>query len=214
MKVTLQHNHFTIELFDDPSYVVNSVDSPTHYNMVYNGDNYVDHDFPTRHAIKVFKGEQLIKSAILLGAGGATGISPDAAFIDNENLIIRCSNQLFSLTLPELDKNWQIQPDWATCFSIHKYQDTYIVHGETSISRIDRMGNILWTHGGADIFVCLYEGTPFEMHDDFIAMTDFNGSKYKIDYDGKSISYEESNYHKQKPITVLMKPKKPWWRFW
>ena len=76
------------------------------------------------------------------------------------------------------------------------------------------MGKILWSRGGADIFVCLYEWTPFEMHVDFISMTDFNGSKYKIDYDGNSISYEESDYHKQKPITDLMKPVKPWGKFW
>lgn len=214
MIVTLQHNDFTIELFDDSSYVVNSIDSPTQYDVVYNGDNYDGQDFPAKHAIKVFKGRQHIKSAILLGAGGATGISSDAAFVDNENLIIRCSNQVFSLTLPELSKNWQVKADWVTCFSIHKYQDTYIVHGEMSISRIDRMGKILWSHGGADIFVCLYEGSPFEMHEDFISMTDFNGSKYKIDYDGNSISYVESAYHTQKSITVLMKPVKPWWKFW
>lgn len=214
MTVTLQHNDLTIELFDDSSYVVNSIDSPTKYDVVYNGDNCSDHDFPTKHGIKILKGGQLIKSAILLGVGGATGMSSDAAFVDNENLIIRCSHHVFSLTLPELKKNWQVKPDWATCFSIHKYQDTYIVHGETSISRIDRMGKILWTHGGADIFVCLYEGTPFEMHEDFISMTDFNGSKYKIDYDGNSISYEDSGYHKQKPISVLMKSVKPWWKFW
>jgi hypothetical protein len=44
------------------------------------------------------------------------------------------------------------------------------------------------------------------MHNDFIFMTDFNGSKYKIDYDGHSISHVESGYHKQRPITVLLKP--------
>jgi len=214
MTVTLQYNDLTIELFDDSSYVIDSIDSPTQYDVIYNGDNYAEHDFPTRHAIKVFKSGQLIRSAILLGAGGATGITSDAAFVDNNNLIIRCSNQVFSLALPELNKNWQVKPDWATCFSIHKYQDTYIVHGETSISRIDRMGNILWSYGGADIFVCLYEGTPFEMHNDFIFMTDFNGSKYKIDYDGNSISHVESGYHKQRPITVLLKPSRPWWKFW
>ena len=214
MTVTLQHNDFTIELFDDSSYVINSGDSPTHYDIVYNVDNYNNYDFPTKHGIKIFKGGQLTKSAILLGAGGATGISSDAALIDNENLIIRCSNQLFSLTLPELNKNWQIEPDWATCFSVHKYQDTYITHGETSIARIDKSGKILWSFSGADIFVCLYEGNPFEMHDTYIALTDFNGSEYKIDYDGKSLDYKESDYHKQEPVTVLMKPKKQWWKFW
>ena len=214
MAVTLQHNDWTIELFDDSSFVINSRDSPTKYDVIYNGENYADHDFPTRHAIKVFKSGQIIRSAILLGAGGATGVTSDTALIDNNHLIIRCSNQVFSLTLPDLIKNWQVNPDWATCFSIYKYQDTFIVHGETSISRIDRNGNILWSFGGTDIFVCLYEGNPFEMHDNSISLTDFNGSKYKIDYDGNCISYVESGYYKQKPVTVLLKPSRPWWKFW
>jgi hypothetical protein len=51
MKVTLLHNDLAIELFDDPSYLVNSADSPTQYDVVYKGDDYADHDFPTRHAI-------------------------------------------------------------------------------------------------------------------------------------------------------------------
>jgi hypothetical protein len=187
MIVYLQHNDLTVELFDDSSYIIDSIDSPTQYDVIYNADNFTDYDFPTKHAIKVFKGGRLIKSAILLGAGGATSINSEAALVDNENLIIGCSNQVFSLTLPELSMNWQVKPDWATCFSIHKYQDTYIVHGEMSISRIDRKGKVIWNFSGADIFVCHHEGTPFEMHEDFISMTDFNGSKYKIDYEGKSI---------------------------
>jgi len=214
MTVTLQHNDLTIELFDDPSYVINSADSPTNYDLVYNGDNYNGHDFPTRHAIRIFRSGELIKSVILLGAGGATGVSSDTALIDNENLIIRCSNQLFSLTLPELNRNWQIKPDWATCFSVNKYHDTYITHGETSIARIDKNGKMLWSFSGTDIFVCLYEGNPFEMHDTYIALTDFNGSEYKIDYEGKSLDYKESANHKQEPITILMAPKKQWWKFW
>ena len=91
------------------------------------------------------------------------------------------------MTLPELRKNWENEADGATCFSIHKYHDTYITHGELSIKRIANNGKILWGFSGADIFVTLYEGTAFEMHDDYIALTDFNGSKYKIDYDGNSL---------------------------
>jgi hypothetical protein len=164
---------------------LNSTDSSTCYDIVYNSDKCDKHDFPTTHGIKIFKEGQLYKSAILLGVGGATGISSDAALIDNNNLAIRCSNHLYSLTLPELELNWRIQPDWATCFSVHKFQDSYIVYGETSISRISRDGNILWNFSGWDIFVSLFESAAFEMHDEYIALTDFNGTKYKFDYSGK-----------------------------
>jgi hypothetical protein len=203
----------TLEIFDDSAFN-QTADSPTSYDKVLQSDKDNQYLPTSQHAIKIYKDNSLIRSAIILATGGGTGVDSDTALIDDNNLIIRCCNKLFSLTLPNLDTNWLTEPDWATCFSIHKYQDTYISHGETSIARIDKSGKILWSFGGSDIFVCLYEGNPFEMHDTYIALTDFNGSTYKIDYDGKSLDYNESDYHKQKPITVLMKPKKLWWKFW
>ena len=213
MTVTLQHNDLTIEIFDDTAFN-QTVDSPTSYDTVIQFDKDKPYSPNSQHAIKIYKDNNLIRSAIILASGGGTGVHDDTALIDDDNIIIRCCNKVFSLTLPDLETNWVTEADWATCFSLHKYQDTYISHGETSIARIDKTGNIVWSYGGADIFVCLYEGNPFEMHDTYIALTDFNGSTYKIDYDGKSLDYNESDYHKKEPITVLRKPKKPWWKFW
>lgn len=213
MTVTLQHNDLTIELFDDSAFN-QTTDSPTSYDKIIQADKDKEYSPTSQHAIKIYKESNFISSAIILATGGGTGVHSDTALIDDDNLIIRCCNKLFSLSLPDLETNWVTEPDWATCFSIHKYQDTYISYGETSIRRIDKSGKLLWSYSGADIFVCLYEGNPFEMHDTYIALTDFNGSTYKIDYDGNSLDYKESDYHKQEPITVLMKPQKRWWKFW
>jgi hypothetical protein len=213
MAITLRHKDFAIEVFDDSAYN-QTEDSPTNYDKVLQADRDKPYSPTSQHAIKVYRDNNLISSAIILATGGGTGVHSDTALIDEDNLVIRCCNKLFSLTLPTLDINWVTEPDWATCFSIHKYQNSYISHGETSIARIDKTGKTLWSFGGADIFVCLHAGNPFQMHDNYIALTDFNGSEYKIDYDGKSIDYKESDYHKQEPITVLMKPKKQWWKFW
>lgn len=200
-------------MFDDSAFS-QTPDSPTIYEKIYQADKDKEYNPVSQHAIIVYRDNLKVTSAILLAAAGATSVTRDAVIIDRENLITRCCNKVFSLTLPDLQLNWMLEVDWATCFSIRMYEDTYITHGETSIARIDRTGKILWSYGGADIFVCLYEGTPFEMYENYIAMTDFNGSKYKIDYDGKTFHYEESDYHKQKPVTILMKPQKAWWKFW
>jgi alpha-tubulin suppressor-like RCC1 family protein len=213
MAVFLHHNELTVEVFDDAAFT-QSADSPTSYDKVIQVESDKQYSPNSQHAIKVYKDERIIKTAIILASGGATGVHEDTALIDQGNLIIRCCNKLFSLSLPDLNTNWVTEPDWATCFSIHKYQDTYITHGEMSIARIDNTGKILWSYGGADIFVCLHEGNPFEMHDDFIELTDFNGSKYRIDYNGETVNYEQSDYHKQEPVTVFLKPQKPWWKFW
>jgi hypothetical protein len=129
-------------------------------------------------------------------------------------LIITCCNKLFSLSLPDLSINWAIKPDWATCFSIYFYLDTYIIHGELEVSRINREGEILWSFGGMDIFVCLYEGIPFAMHDNFIDLTDFNGFRYRIDYDGNLIEHPEPIDTMKNSNFIPIPPKKAWWKFW
>lgn len=182
----------TIVLFDDSAFN-QTADSPTTYDKVIQAEKDKEYSPTSQHALKIFKDNNLIGSAIILASGGGTGVHGDTALIDNDNLVIRCCNKVFSLTLPDLKINWTTEVDWATCFSIHKYQDTYISHGETSIVRIDKSGKILWSYGGADIFVCLEEGNPFEMFDNYIALTDFNGSTYKIDYNGKTFDHQESD---------------------
>ena len=213
MTVTLQHNFLTIEVSDDSAF--NQItDSPTIYDKVIQAEKDKQFSPTSQHAIKIYTNNNVINSAIILATGGGTGVGSDTALIDGDNLIIRCSNKLFSLSLPDLEINWMTETDWATCFSIYKFQDTYISHGEISIAKIDKSGKILWSYSGADIFVCLYEGNPFEMHDSYIALTDFIGSTYKIDYNGNLLDYKESDYHRKETITVLMKPKKQWWKFW
>jgi hypothetical protein len=210
MTLTSQHNDLTIEVFDDAAFTI-GLDSPTSYDKIIQADEDKPYSATSQHAIIIYKDNSPIMTAIILASGGGTGVHSDTALIDEGNLIIRCCNKVFSLTLPNLEINWVTQADWATCFSINKYKDTYISHGETTITRIDRTGKILWSYGGGDIFVCLYEGNPFEMHDTYISLTDFNGSTYKIDYDGNAIDRQESEYHKQTPVVYYLKP---WWKFW
>ena len=150
MTVTLQHNDLRIELSDDSAFN-QTADSPIIFDKVIQADKDIQYSPTSQLAIKIFKDNIFIKSAIILATGGGTGVHSDTALIDDDSLIIRCCNKLFSLSLPNLETNWVTEPDWATCFSIHKYRDTYISHGETSIARIDKSGKILWSYGGADI---------------------------------------------------------------
>lgn len=203
MAITLRHKDLTIEIFDDSAFS-QAADSPTSYDKVIQAEKDKQYSPTSQHAIKLYKDDRIIKSAIILATGGGTGVHSDTVLIDNDNLIVRCCNKVFSLTLPELETNWVTEADWATCFSLHKYQDTYISHGETSIARIDKSGKILWSYGGADIFVCHEEGNPFEMCNNYISLTDFNGSTYKIDYEGKTLDRHESDSHNQKSTPATM----------
>ncbi len=142
MKITLQHKDLTIELFDDPLINQSSNHSPL-YDRTYQADNVKDYGPVSQHAIIIYRGNTKIISANLLAAAGATSITSDSVLIDGDNLITRCCNTVFCLTLPGLDLNWMVEANWATCFSIHQYHDSYITHGEMSVSRIDRNGNLL-----------------------------------------------------------------------
>lgn len=182
MKITLLHKQFTIEVFDD------TADNNSIYDKMYRPDNDTNYEPVSKHAIVVYQDGVQIASAILLTAAGATTVTEDSIIIDYDHLITRCGNTVFCLTIPDLNLQWMTEADWATCFSIHKYQDSYITHGETSITRIDNKGNLLWSYSGADIFVCLDGRSSFEMHDTYIVLTDFNGGRYEIDYNGETIS--------------------------
>ncbi len=214
MAITLSHDSLTIEIFDDPAFEESSADK-NQYDKVIELESEKHIRISVRHGIKVYQNEKLVSSAIIIGHGGVTSARNGAALIDQDNLIICCSNNVFSLSLPQLKVNWSTQADWVTCFSIHQYKDSFISEGEMSVARIDRTGMVLWSYSGADIFVCPDEGVPFEMHEDFIALTDFEESTYKIDYDGNTIEYIKSEASKNlKVVEVSLKSKKPWWRFW
>jgi hypothetical protein len=152
MAISLHHNDLTIEVFDDTAFT-QSADSPTSYDKIIQVENDKQYSPNSQHAIKIYERDRLIRTAIILASGGGTGVHEDTALIDQDNLIIRCCNKLFSLSLPDLNMNWVTEPDWATCFSVHQYKDTYITHGETTIARVDRTGNVLWSYGAADICI-------------------------------------------------------------
>ncbi len=214
MKIQLQHNDLSIEVFNDSSFLIGP-DSPTTYEKVYQYEQDANYGSSSKHAVIVSQKDKPISSAILLGHAGATGIHGDDAFILEESLITRCSNIVFSLSLPHLDLNWMVKADTVTCFSIYEYQNTIITYGELSVSRIDKTGKTLWSYGTADMLVRLDAGNPFKMHDKYIELMDFAGNKYKIDYNGKTLEFFRSDYWDKPPDAVyILKSDKPWWKFW
>ena len=123
MKIAMQHKDFTIEVFDDPSFSQTS-DSPTSYDKIYQPGKNKNFVSVSQHAIIVYGPNAKITSAILRAIAGATSVTSDSVLFDGDNLITRCCNTVFCLTLPDLNLNWMVEAEWATFFSIHKYQDT------------------------------------------------------------------------------------------
>ena len=184
---TLHYRDFIVEIISDDTFKKDSSDNVFHYDLVYCDTESPDYEPSSKHGVMLKENDKIIISAILCGVGGATGIHDNSAIIDNDNLFVCVANKIFSLSLPDLQLNWIINPDWASCFQIFKTQHGTIVHGETEISSIDLSGKILWSFSGADIFVTPESGNEIELKEDYINLVDWNGKKYQIDYNGKLI---------------------------
>ncbi|RKS02889.1 hypothetical protein [Flavobacterium sp. 102] len=138
--------------------------------------------------IKVFENNIEIKSAVIGSSGGGTGIYDNSVIIESNRILICCSHSIFCLSIPELNLLWQTKADSTTCFGIYKYKDSYIIHGELQISRLNQNGEIIWQQSGEDIFITLDGKDNFEITDEFILAKDWENRKYKFDYNGQEIA--------------------------
>ena len=120
-----------------------------------------------------------------LAAGGATTVHRSSTLIDNDRLVSCCGDSVFCLELPSLNLLWTVRADLATCFQIFKSENNYIIHGELLVTSLDETGQINWQFGGADIFVSNGGHEAFIMDSDGIILTDFAGTKYRIDFIGQ-----------------------------
>jgi hypothetical protein len=186
--ITFYHKDLEIEIINDETYTGNSSDNKFVYDYVYTDSQAQEYQPTSRHGIFLKKNDEVIKSAILLGASGATGIHKNSAIIVDDCILICVSNCLFSISLPDLVLNWiKEDVDMATCFQIFDTDHGIIVHGELAISKITSKGDFIWMFGGKDIFVTSESGNEIELEENYIKLTDWNGDKYMIDYNGNEI---------------------------
>ena len=141
-----------------------------------------------KHGIKIFEDGRLYKSTLLIhDEGGATTIHKTCYLIFEDQLIICIGNYIMSFSIPDLNLQWSVKADTASCFQLFKRKDFFIVHGELSISKISYSGELIWEFTGRDIFVLYGEEKESEviLFEDHIQLIDFEKNLYKIDYDGK-----------------------------
>jgi outer membrane protein assembly factor BamB len=176
---------YRIDIYADQTFTEGSADNVNQYDLVYFDKS--EYHFPSVFGIKMFQDDTLMKSAVIGSNGGGTGIHNTSTIIENNRVLVCCSDSIFCLSIPDLTLLWRTQADQATCFEIYKYQDSYIIHGELEISRLDKDGKILWQQSGADIFTTLDGKDSFIITDNYILVTDWGNRKYKFDFNGQSI---------------------------
>lgn len=183
--MNIVYKQFIIKIIDKPDYENDSSDNIFRYSKIYLGNDSTYH-ITSSHGIKVFYEGQVIYSCIIKGSQGTTGVNQNSFMIDEDQLVICCSDTIFCLSLPDLDLMWKMQADPITCFQIFKQNDDYLVHGETQVTKLNKNGKIIWQFEGDDIFVSL-DDESFRIENDSILLMDFSNRKYKIDFDGKII---------------------------
>jgi len=154
-------------------------------DTIYAGNSY--YEFSSFVQIKIF-GNSISKIICIAGDGGATSLHQNSFIVENDRLMVCCTDTVFCLEIPSLNLVWSVKADPFTCFGLYKQNDMYVVHGELTISRIDENGKLLWQNGGCDIFTTP-EGNSddFYVADSYIFATDWDYNIYKFDFDGNII---------------------------
>ena len=171
---------YEIDIDYHPTYKSGSAD-----NLFKFGFEYLEKSASTIFGIKILENGVCLKSAVISAVGGETGVHNSALVLAEDRLTLCCGDKIFCLSIPALSLLWKTQADDFTCFQIFAYQDSYIVHGEINISRINHDGTILWQYSGEDIFMNMDDDIECELRADYIIANDFNNKVYKIGYNGK-----------------------------
>ena len=174
---------YEIDIDYHPTYKSGSADNLFKFDFEYLEDH--KKTAPTIFGIKVLENGSCLKSAVINAEGGETGVHNSALVLEEDRLILCCGDKIFCLSIPDLTLLWKTKADDFTCFQIFAHQNSYIVHGEINISRLNHDGTILWQYSGEDVFMNMEDEVECELKEDYIIASDFNNKIYKIDYDGK-----------------------------
>lgn len=181
---TYQYNGLKVNVFDDSAFEPNSLDNSDDYSARYFG-NDGELQPNSRHGIRVYSGEEVVGSCVLLASGGATTVHSHSSLLSNNRLLVCCGDTIFCLRIPDLRLDWQVKIDTAACFQVYSLDEDYLIHGEVDISRVDKDGNIKWSFSGSDIFVSPGGTNEFRLLDNVILLNDFSGNSYRLDLNGK-----------------------------
>lgn len=187
--VKLNYKNYQIEVINDSTYTINSVDNTNVYDTVFFQGKKDKAEFsPTsKCGIIIKKSDAKIASVIICESGGATAITNKSFIIEDDKVWICVCNKVYCLEIPSLELIWRKEIDFITNFSIHKVQNDFIIHGELEIKRITKNGETIWSFGGRDIWVNL-EGKPeFNIENDQIHLFDFESNEYILDFNGQTI---------------------------
>jgi hypothetical protein len=162
-----------VQLVNEPTYSFGSADNTRCYDTEV--DLTGDCQPSSIHGVIVDD-----RPTMVIGdAGGASGVHAHSLLVLDSCVYVAVGAHVVCFTQGNQRPNWTLKVDGATCFGVYydSKHDAFISHGELSICRFSKDGEIIWSEGGADIFS---EG--FAILDGHIAAIDFDHRVYHFDY--------------------------------
>lgn len=151
--------------------------------------------FTYSNTLKIDTISQNIKTECLIKGidGGsylhiATEKDPSCTAKIIENLLfISMGFNFFAFDLEEQNIRWNIRSEINDYFEFYDLEEDFLIRGELEIERISKSGVKIWTYGGRDVWVNIEKGNEVKIKENEIELTDFEGSKYYIDFNGKTL---------------------------
>lgn len=192
-ELQLENEGYAVRLWNEQTYTLNSQDNSVDFDLEHLLDRE-RFELGIHYGVETVSVKGKILRCVLVAGGGTTSIHQSSAFLRNDSLVVGLGDRLCSLSLRDLEMQWNVKADSCTCFGIHHLEPykCYIVHGECEISRFTYAGEKQWETIGKDIFT-----GGFRILDDVILAEDFNGEKYRINIE-TGASQVLRWYHRQK----------------
>lgn len=142
----------------------------------------------TQYVVSVKENDRTISCVTLSGYRSPTSPKKSSFVVDGSRIVICVAEKVFCLEIPSLMLQWETTADEASCFEIYPHEEGYFVHGELSITKLTRSGQIEWQFSGRDIFVTPDGEDDFKLGDDRIVVRDWQGYVYTLNLNGKLIN--------------------------
>jgi len=143
--------------------------------------------------VDVFKEGKLLKEEILILDGTTFLYSLEnndeggtvAGFYNN--LLISCGDSLLCYSVPDLGLQWGFKPGPFDLFEFYWLEGDILIRGESSVFRVNKSGEEVWSFTGNDIFVNNNGENEVQIFDSYILLTDADSKEYKIDFNGNAL---------------------------
>jgi outer membrane protein assembly factor BamB len=178
----LTFDDYEIEIISEDRLTLYTSDNMHVYDFTYDDSRSQETDYLMKYGVFIKKGSSIQKSCLLIsGVRGSVSPGKRNALIDVNNLIIILGYSVFCLRMPDLSLIWKVRcEETVTCFEVFDCADGYIVHGELSILKLSKSGEVLWEFFGRDIFTTIDGFDDFQVYDGYVLAVDWLNNKYKI----------------------------------